>query len=154
MALVGAPGARVPTVARNHFLVEWCMAIALRARPAAVLPPSLATIEAACRTLAEARTLDDVRDIRDMAEAARICARLARLGLEAQNHAAEIKVRAEHRAGELLAQIVTRDGGGRPKTGSTMRPVLRLEDLGVNKTQSSRWQLLAQLPLPELDQHL
>lgn len=30
--------------------------------------------------------------------------------------------------------------GGRPKTGSTVLPVNSLEEQGINKTQSSRWQ--------------
>lgn len=63
--------------------------------------------------------------------------------------ATEIKVRAERRAGELLAAAVKAEGG-RPteKTGSTVLPVSAnppptLSDLGVTKTQSSRWQQLA-----------
>jgi len=62
-------------------------------------------LETACRLLAEARTLDEVKAIADLAEAARVYARQARLGLEAQNDAAEIRLRAERRAGELLATL-------------------------------------------------
>jgi hypothetical protein len=44
-----------------------------------------------------------------------------------------------------------KNGGGRPeKTGSAVRPVsaptTRLSDLGISKTQSSRWQQLAAVP--------
>jgi hypothetical protein len=64
---------------------------------------SLTRLETACRLLAEARSVDEVRSIRDVAEAARVHACEVRLGLEAQNDAAEIKLRAEQRLGELLA---------------------------------------------------
>lgn len=41
----------------------------------------------------------------------------AKLGLEAYNHAAEVKVRAERKAGEMLVQL-ERSNGGRPKNSS------------------------------------
>ena len=63
---------------------------------------SLATIAAATRMLAEARTLEDVRFVRDFAEALRTYARAHDLGVEAMNYATEIKLRAERKAGELL----------------------------------------------------
>src|SRR6266852_4598831 len=50
----------------------------------------LARLETARRLLAEVRGVDDAKAIHDFAEAARIYARQARLGLEAQNDAAEI----------------------------------------------------------------
>lgn len=63
---------------------------------------TLVKLEGAVRALAEARTLDEVKHVHDIATAAAEYARAARLGLEAQNHAAEIKLRAERKAGELL----------------------------------------------------
>ena len=51
---------------------------------------ALARLSAATTALAEARTLEDVKQILDIAEAARTYARAAKLGLEAANHAAEI----------------------------------------------------------------
>ncbi len=73
----------------------------------------LARLELACRLLAEARSLDEVKVVVDLAEAARVYARQARLGLEAQNDAAELRLRAERRAGELLATM-EKHAGGRP----------------------------------------
>jgi hypothetical protein len=45
----------------------------------------------------ECRTIEDVRQVLDLAEAARVYARMSGLGLEAQNHATEIKLRAKRR---------------------------------------------------------
>ena len=55
--------------------------------------------------------MDEVKAIHDVAEAARIYARQARLGLEAQNDAAEIRLRAERKLGELLADMDKHPGG-------------------------------------------
>jgi N6-adenosine-specific RNA methylase IME4 len=59
-------------------------------------------------------------------------------------------MRAERRAGELLIEMAERgeragQGEGEGK-GRTAQPLLRLADLGINKTQSSRWQELARIP--------
>jgi hypothetical protein len=63
--------------------------------------------------------------------------------------AAEIRLRAERRAGELLAEMRDRgervDGHGDQKSG-LRRATPILSDLGVEKTQSSRWQAIARVP--------
>lgn len=72
--------------------------------------------------------------------AAQVWAQRVRLGQDAVNHAAEVKLRAERRAGELLADVV--------KMGSPIQvsDMTTLDDLGVTRDQSSQWQLLAQIP--------
>lgn len=111
----------------------------------------LAKLSAATRALAEARTLDQVKHIMDVAEAARTYARAAKLGLEAANHAAEVKLRAERKAGELLAQL-ERSNGGRPTENSFQagtsfseyREVLTENDIAP--TTAHRWQTVATVP--------
>ena len=71
--------------------------------------------------------------------ALRIYIRAASDSLEAANSAAEIKLRAERRAGELLAGMEKCVGGRPTKTSNTMLPV-SLESVGVSKMQSTRWQ--------------
>ena len=68
-----------------------------------------------------------------------------------ENAAAEIRLRAERRAGELLDQMPKNEGtrtvGGNPSGGSTVRPpddTPRLSDFGVSKSQSSRYQQVAE----------
>ena len=77
---------------------------------------ALVKLEGAVRMLAEAGTLEEVKNVHDIAQAAAEYARAARLGLEAQNSAAEIKLRAERKAGEMLAGLERQPGPGRGHT--------------------------------------
>lgn len=113
---------------------------------------SLEKLTQARQWLAEAKTMDDVKHIIDIAEAARVYSRAAKLGLEAQNEAAEIKIRAERKAGEMLAQLER--GGGQPYQ-STFNSVLKvdkseykevLDDQNINYMTANRWQVIAELP--------
>lgn len=114
----------------------------------AIRHPSLERLEKAKALLAETASVDDAKQLRDMAEAARVYAREARLGLETQNYAAEIKIRAERRAGELLKEMEKHPGGRpvKPVVRDDRFPVPRLGDLGITKDQSSRWQQLVDVP--------
>ncbi len=73
-----------------------------------------------------------------------------------QNNCAEIKIRAERRAGELL-QETDKNRGGRPtKTHHAMLQVSgpTLIELGVTRMQSSRWQTIANIPERIFEQHV
>jgi hypothetical protein len=93
--------------------------------------------------LAEAKSLDEIKRIRDKAVAAQRYVQSARLGLELQNEAAELRLCAERKAGALLAELHLR-GGDRKSSGRADR--LKLEDLGLNQNQSKRWQRVAAVP--------
>jgi hypothetical protein len=114
---------------------------------------------AAKRALAEAVRIDDVKDIRDKAVAMRMYAMQAKdRGLIDQ--ATEIRLRAERRAGELLRDMEKNKGtrgDGRPKIGGRgERPpkdqAPKLSDLDINKSQSSKWQKLAEMPEGDFEQ--
>jgi len=88
-----------------------------------------------------------VKNIRDKAEALRLYAKQSRLSLEMQNRCAEIRIRSERRAGEMLSERERHPPGPTKQDRSldgTQPP--RLEDLGITKNQSSRWQLIASIP--------
>ena len=118
---------------------------------------ALVHFDAARRALAMASKIDEVKQIRDQAEALRQYIRQQKGGLEMQNQAAEIKLRAERRAGEMLATIKPHEGGRPRETCSIVEQVLentKLTDLGIDRHQSHRWQLEAGLPEEIFEQHI
>ena len=98
----------------------------------------------AAQALAEATTVPEVVAVRDVAEAARAYARSAHLGLELQNQAAEIRLRAERKAGGLISSMEHMGRGGDRKSSNAML-LDQLSDLGITKMQSTRWQQLARV---------
>jgi N6-adenosine-specific RNA methylase IME4 len=111
---------------------------------------NLIRYDAACRALAEAHSVDEVKDIRDKAIAVQAYARQAK-NTTLITQATEIRMRAERRAGELLIEMAERNERASSKDtlarGRELQPreTPKLADLGINKTQSSRWQRLAAL---------
>jgi hypothetical protein len=112
----------------------------------------LVRYEAARRALAEAHRVDEVKTIRDKAVAMRAYAQQAK-DTELIRNATEIRFRTERRAGELLREMEKANGadyGGRPKLDGSrelpFNPPPTLAELGITKTQSSKWQKLAALP--------
>lgn len=105
----------------------------------------LVRYEQARHALAECQRVDEVKDIRDKAEAMAAYARQAK-DTEMIQWATEIKVRAERRAGEMLRDSAER--GERHHHGrvspSDDKPTT-LVDLGISANQSSRWQSLASM---------
>jgi N6-adenosine-specific RNA methylase IME4 len=80
-----------------------------------------------------------------------VYARAAKLGLQAYNDAAEVKVRAERKAGEMLAQLS--HGKQNSQLGNNeFRGVI--EDQDIPKTTAYRWQQIAELSDAEFEQHL
>lgn len=54
---------------------------------------------------------------------------------------------AQGRAGEMLAETIERGGNSKSHDAT-------LNDVGVNKTQSSRWQTIARIPSDVRDEHI
>jgi N6-adenosine-specific RNA methylase IME4 len=103
----------------------------------------LVKISEAHDALQLARTLEDVTQIRDMAAALQRYIQQRRYTLEIQQDAAELKVRAERKAGEMLTKM--RLAGGDRKS-KTHHGFLKLADLGIDDHKSHRWQQIAGLP--------
>jgi ParB family chromosome partitioning protein len=113
---------------------------------------SLASISKARKALAAASKLEDVLSIRDQAEALRVYMRAAAEGFETSNAAAEIKLRAERKAGAMLAAM--EKNPGHRIGGNKVLPPASLDDLGIDKMQSSRWQKEASVSEQDFEQYL
>jgi hypothetical protein len=129
--------------------------------------------DAACRALAEARTLIELKSVADKAAALKEYGRLAK-DRRLEIDAAELRVRAERRLGEMLAAVKAtfglsagNAGKGRPKIGgSDLEPPNKttleaagetpptLAEIGIDKKLSSRAQRLASISETEIEARL
>lgn len=117
----------------------------------------LVRYEQARQALAACHSVDEVKEIRDKAEAMAAYARLAK-DTDMILWATEIKVRAERQAGAMLsASAASGERAGRSEGGKHAAAVLHgkshdstshpptLSEIGITKDQSSRWQSLASM---------
>ena len=86
-------------------------ALATIHRPASVLMQ----YDAACKAVAAAKSVDEVKDIRDKSEAMRAYAKQAK-NKQLEVDASEIRFRAERRIGELMEMQGSGDGFGKTWT--------------------------------------
>jgi hypothetical protein len=108
----------------------------------------LVRYDAMCSAIASSYEVDEVKDIRDKARAMEAYFRLAK-NTEAERQACEIRLRAERKAGQLLAQLDKAKGApGNQHTGPVERTdgSKTLADLGISRNQSAQWQQLARVP--------
>lgn len=106
----------------------------------------LSLVKRAGQMLAEARTLEEFKTVRDVGEAAIRLAKSRRdVGIEALLDAQEIVRRAERQLGAMLPSIT----GGKGHNG--VSNTMLLTDLGIERMQSSRFQKIAQLPDDEFE---
>lgn len=126
-----------------------------------------AQIDGALRMLAASTNPAEIVTIHSMAEAIRYAAKRAKLGLGAQNCAAELRLRAERRLRDLLRDRLTR---GRPRSGENVEPeyhygsveaetrrnsidIIRLDDLGISRDLSARSQRIAAIPATKFESY-
>src|SRR6476646_6029813 len=107
----------------------------------------LVRYDAMCRAIDAAYTVDEIKPIRDMADALEKCARIAK-NREAEQRCGQIRLRAERKAGELLAaqEKAKASGSNQYKERSNGSTAPKLDDLGITKTQSANWQQVAKIP--------
>ncbi len=124
---------------------------------------ALERYEAAKSALTACKSVDEVKGWADRAAATQAYARMAKdKGLEVD--AAEIRIRAERRLGEMLRDQKAAGGmskGGRKTTGSSKEPVshvidsieepIKLAEIGVDKKLSARAQKIAAVPEAEFE---
>lgn len=107
----------------------------------------LVRYEQARRALAEAHRVDEVKDIRDKAEAMAAYARQAK-DTQLIQYATEIKVRAERRCGELTAKMERKQGARTDKDTSSHDATKSkaLADAGLTRHEAARYEALAAMP--------
>lgn len=116
---------------------------------------ALAPITRARKALAEAKTIPEIKKVRDMAQAATQLVQRQRLGMEAANDGMEIALLAERRLGGMLkkmqatGELAKRGGDQKSKSQDA---TLMLADLEISRTQSARWQTEAQVPEDDFQQ--
>jgi site-specific DNA-methyltransferase (adenine-specific) len=106
--------------------------------------------------ITEAHSLLDLKSIRTQAEAYRYAAKLAGESQEVVRKAQEIKVRAERRAGELLARMPKQAPGdyrAKRYQADTVPPP-SYKDLEVSKVEASKWQRIAGIPASDFEEWL
>jgi hypothetical protein len=108
---------------------------------------AIATISKAQRMLEKAATLDEILHVENLAQLARDYAKKARLGRESINVAARLALDARRKAGSTLKAMMERGELAKPgKSQMSQRATLTLEDLGLTRSQSSRYQQEASVP--------
>ena len=113
----------------------------------------LIKVDRAKQFLAEAKSLQDVKQVMALADAARIYGKRINASKEVTNSAAELRLRAERQLGVLLAKApkrTTADSKGGGSKGSKREPLPdappTLAESGLDKKTSSRAQQLAAVP--------
>jgi phage N-6-adenine-methyltransferase len=117
----------------------------------------LVQFNAARRALEAASSIDEIKRVRDQAEALRLYVKQQGESHEMQNDIAEIKLRAERRAGELLREMAEtgqRNGQGGDRKSKLDDQTLKLSDMGISKFLSHRWQTEAAIPEPVFEQYI
>ena len=125
---------------------------------------ALIKYDAACRALAECKAVDEVKAWADKAAAMQAYGKMAK-DKTLEVDAAEIRIRAERRLGEMLTQQKADGGpnrgavvaGNKPGEGQGSPVVVdddrrpKLSDAGISKDLSSRAQKLAAVPEEEFE---
>ena len=105
--------------------------------------------EAARQALAEARTVDEVKDIRDKAEAMRAYARMAK-DKQLEIDATEIRARATREVGKRMAEQPKAPPGPKPEIGLRENPI-SLGEAGIDKNLAQAARELAAIPEDEFE---
>jgi hypothetical protein len=115
---------------------------------------ALAQLDKARQLLAEARTLPEVKKIRNIAESAKFYAKAANLGREAQNYAAEISLLAARKAGEILKQLEKTPKQSAASVAGDSEYRKTLKDTGTKERTAQHWQKLAEVPQPTFQKYI
>jgi len=122
---------------------------------------SLEKLDAVRLAIEQAATVQEIKSTLDMAHAAEVYAKQARLGKDIQEKARQYIDRAERKLGEMLAQAkatgqITHDHGNRYKkvVPDENNLVFTLEQAGIDRKLSMRAQQKARMPEEAFEQML
>lgn len=105
-----------------------------------------------------ARDLGEIKSIIDIAEAARVYIRAAKIGQAAERHAEEIKLRAQRKAGDYLAKLEKgkpgRPGNTRKVGGYSSEYRKAIEETGISERSAERLQQVASIPAPRFREYI
>ena len=101
----------------------------------------------------ECHSVDEIKQLRDKAEAYRYALKQAKESPEVIRKAEEIKLRAERRAGELLKET-PKAKGNQYSANSKPTSEQKLSDMGISYDQSSMWQKIANIPEEKFENYL
>ena len=107
------------------------------------MPDYLAKLSKAEQWLSEARNLSELKEIHDIAVAAEAYAEAHRLGVQAANHALEVRLLAARRIGELVPAVSPKDSGKMAHG----REVSEVRTPDISKQRLSEFRKLASIPL-------
>jgi len=116
----------------------------------------LALYDSMCRAIVACHDVDEVASIQDKAYAMQVYAQQVK-NIEAERKACEIRMRAERRFGELLAELARAPGQRTDLTSSNGETRLEappspysdaLHRTGISRQTAHRYQQLAQVPEP------
>ncbi|GAB5505810.1 MAG: hypothetical protein Rhirs2KO_09730 [Rhizobiaceae bacterium] len=114
----------------------------------------LVRYDAACQAIAAARSVDELRAIRDQADAMRAAARIAK-NRQAEIDMAEIRFRGERRLGELMAAQrdagLMHNGGGDHRVAKKPGDPITLSEAGIDKGLADRARKFAAIPEAEFE---
>jgi hypothetical protein len=120
---------------------------------------ALSRYDVACRAVAAAKAVDDVMEIVAHADAFRVYARQAK-DRQMEIDAAEIRIRAERRLGELMAAQASAIGKAKPPGSNQHRVIFKpdapptLAEVGIDKNLAHRARTLAAVPQEKFEKLL
>ncbi len=121
-------------------------------------PAVLAALDKLSVAIASTTTIPDAKELHDRVSALQTYIRRKDFGIEVQNRGMEINIHSQRRLGELLQDMAKNPGkllqGSASPPSHDARAEPRLQDLGINFSQSSRWQQLAAVPTEMFEEYV
>lgn len=114
----------------------------------------LAKLQFARKALMEAKTLNEIREIKDIAKAVKAYAIAKGLGIEMKNEASEIEIRAIREMGKLIQEKQEAGELRKQNTGTRVSTLLELSDIGINKKESSTSKNLASITDEKFEENI